>query len=142
MKRPGEVTQVRNGMLQVTFCRPDACHSCGACEGGKKEHVIWVRGEAQVGDIAVVDMPDSTVIRASFIAYGMPLVCLLLGLIAGNLLFPGKDLAAALGAAAGLVISLAVLKGTEKYRSGKPGWTPELVDVLAKGEKDEDKGEV
>ncbi len=138
MKRPGEVTGVRNGMLQVTFCRPDACQSCGACEGGKKEHVIWVRGEANVGDIAVVDMPDKTVVRASFIAYGLPLLCLLLGLIAGALLFPGNDMAAAAGAGIGLLLSLLLLKGTEKYRAGKPGWTPELVQVLEKGSREEE----
>ncbi len=136
MKRPGEVTQARNGMLQVTFCRPDACQSCGACEGGKKEHVIWVRGEAKVGDIAVVDMPDRTVVRASLIAYGVPLVFLLLGLVLGSALFPGNDLAAALGACIGLGGSLLVLKLTEKFRAGKPGWTPELVDVLEKGREE------
>ncbi len=139
MKRPGEVTQVRNGMMQVTFCRPDACQSCGACEGGKKEHAIWVRGEACVGDIAVIDMPDRTVVRASLIAYGVPLVCLLLGLILGSVIFPGNDAAAAAGAALGLILSLVLLKVTEKYRAGKPGWTPEVVDILKKGANPEEE---
>ena len=71
-------------MLQVTFCRPDACQSCGACEGGKKQTTIWVKGEAKVGDIAVVDMPDKTVIRASLIAYGLPLILLLRLLFGGD----------------------------------------------------------
>ncbi len=130
MRRPGEVTEVRNGMLQVTFCRPDACQSCGACEGGKKQTVIWVKGNARVGDIAVVDMPDRTVIRASLIAYGMPLVCLLLGLILGSVLVPGQELAGVAGAGIGLVISLILLKVTEKYRAGKPSWSPEIIDIL------------
>ncbi len=134
MRRPGEVTEVRNGMLQVTFCRPDACQSCGACEGGKKQTVIWVKGQARVGDIAVVDMPDSTVIRASLIAYGMPLICLLLGLILGSVLMPGQELAAAAGAGIGLLLSLLLLKVTEKYRAGKPGWSPEIIDILPREE--------
>ena len=129
MRRPGEVTDVRNGMLQVTFCRPDACQSCGACEGGKKQTTIWVKGEAKVGDIAVVDMPDKTVIRASLIAYGLPLILLLLGLIAGNAVTPGNDLGGVAGAMIGLAASLVLLKATEKYRAGKPGWNPEVIEI-------------
>ncbi len=130
MRRPGEVTEVRNGMLQVTFCRPDACASCGACEGGKKQTVIWVRGEAKIGDIAVVDMPDKTVIRASLMAYGLPLILLLAGLIAGSTATQGNEIGGVIGAAAGLAISMILLKATEKNRSGKPGWSPEIIEIL------------
>ena len=132
MRRPGEVTEVRNGMMQVTFCRPDACQSCGACEGGKRQTAIWIRGEANVGDIAVVDMPDKTVIRASLIAYIMPLSFLLLGLIAGTALFPGQETGGIIGALAGLGISLLLLKTTEKKRARKPGWNPEVIEILPK----------
>ncbi len=118
-------------MLQVTFCRPDACQSCGACEGGKRQTTIWVKGEAKVGDIAVVDMPDKTVIRASLIAYGLPLILLLTGLIIGNAVTSGSDIGGVIGALAGLAASLTVLKATEKYRAGKPGWNPEVIEIKA-----------
>ena len=133
MRQPGEITGCRNGMLEVTFCRPEACAACKACEGGKREHKIWVRGEGRVGDIAIVDMPDGMVVRASFIAYGLPLAGLLLGMILGNVLSGGKDLFTMIGAGTGLVISLGFLKGTEKLRAGKEEWNPRLVDILEKG---------
>ena len=53
MRQPGEITRVTGNMLEITFCRPEACATCNACEGGKREHVLWVQGEGQVGDIAV-----------------------------------------------------------------------------------------
>ena len=132
MRRPGEVTEVRNGMMQVTFCRPDACQSCGACEGGKKQTVIWVQGEARVGDIAVVDLPDKTVVKASLIAYGLPLVFLLVGLILGGLMTPDSEIGSVAGAVIGLGASLIVLKATEKKRKTSPGWNPEVIEILPK----------
>lgn len=133
MRQPGEITQVKNGMTQITFCRPEACAACNACEGGKKEHVIWVRGtEGNVGDIAIVDMPDTIVARASFIAYGLPLITLLLGMILGNVLAEGQDLGTALGAIIGLAAGMLLLKLTEKRRIGRDEWTPKIVDVLEK----------
>ena len=132
MRQPGEITQVKGNMLQVTFCRPEACAACNACEGGKKEHSIWVRGEGEVGEIAVVEMPDQMVAKASFMAYGMPLVLLLAGLILGHALTGGSDAGTALGAAAGLACGMILLKVTEKNRRGKDQWNPEVVEVLKK----------
>ena len=137
MKQPGEITDIRNGMMEVTFCRPEACAACKACEGGKKEHRIWVRGEGKIGDIAVVDMPDRMVVRASAIAYGLPLIGLLGGMISGHAISGGQDLYTLIGGAAGLGISLAVLKITEKHRKGKSEWSPRVVDILEKGGKAE-----
>ena len=133
MTRPGEVTEVKNGMMQVTFCRPEACEACGACEGGKHETVIWVKGEAQVGDIAVVDMPDKTVLRASLAAYGIPLLGLLAGLILGMAVVPDNEIAGVVGALIGLAGSCAGLKATEKKRAGNPNWTPRVIKILDNG---------
>jgi len=133
MKQPGEITNARGGMLEVTFCRPDACAKCGACEGGKKEHKIWVRGEGETGDIAVVEMPDGLVARASAIAYGLPLFGLLAGMVAGNLLCGGGNAGTLIGGAAGLAISLIALKMTEKKRAARDEWQPKVVEVIARG---------
>ncbi len=130
MKQPGEITQVKGNMLEITFCRPEACAACKACEGGKREHVLWVQGEGRVGDIAVVEMPDTMVTKASAVAYGMPLLCLLAGLLAGSLLSGGQDLGAGIGAAAGVAAGMILLKVTEKRRSGKKEWKPQLVELL------------
>ena len=137
MRQPGEITQVKNGMLQVTFCRPEACAACNACEGGKKEHSIWVRGEGRIGEIAIVDMPEKMVAKASFLAYGMPLITLLAGMILGSILAGGQDLGTALGALTGLAAGMLILKATEKNRRGREEWTPQVVDILGKNVPEE-----
>ena len=132
MIRPGEVTAVKNGLLQITFCRPDACASCGACEGGKKETVLWLKGLAEIGDIAIIDLPEKTVLTASAIAYGIPLLGLLCGMIIGNVLFQGKDAALIGGAAAGILAGFVILKITEKQRSSNPDWSPKIIEIKRK----------
>ena len=134
MRQPGEITKVQNGMMEVTFCRPEACAACNACEGGKKEHSIWVRGEGNVGEIAIVDMPDRMVVRASAIAYGMPLVCLLGGMALGHLVTGGGDVGTAVGALPGLAAGMVLLKVTEKHRRGREEWSPKVVDILEKSD--------
>lgn len=133
MRQPGEITASGNGMMEITFCRPEACASCKACEGGKKEHKIRVKGEGRVGDIAIVDMPDTMIVKASAIAYGLPLIGLLAGMALGYALSGGKDISSLAGAAAGLAASLVVLKTTEKCRAGKEKWNPRVVEILEKG---------
>ena len=140
MRQPGEITDRKKDMMEITFCRPEACAACNACEGGKREHRIWIRGEGRIGDIAVVDMPDRMVVKASAIAYGLPLVGLLGGMILGNVLTGGQDAWTIGGGAIGLAISLLVLKVTEKKRVGREEWSPRLVQVLEKGETAEQLG--
>ena len=137
MRQPGEITQVQPGRIQVTFCRPEACAACGACEGGKKEHSVWVQGEGRVGDIAVVEMPDRVVARASAMAYGLPLLCLLAGLILGSIVTGGKDAGTAVGALAGLGAGMLLLKITEKHRTNRAEWTPRVVEILEKSASSE-----
>ena len=133
MRQPGEITQVRNGMVQVTFCRPEACAACNACEGGKREHSVWIRGEGRVGEIAVVEMPEKIVAKASLLAYGLPLITLIAGLLLGSALSGGGDTGTAAGALAGLAAGLLILKITERGRTGAEEWTPRIVEILEKG---------
>ena len=137
MRQPGEITQVRDGMIQVTFCRPDACAKCNVCEGGKREHSIWVRGAGRVGDIAVVEMPNGMVFRASLLAYGIPLAGLIAGLMLGLLVSGWNETVGAIGAAFGLALGFLILRITERNRTGRDEWTPKVVDILERedGEK-------
>ena len=56
MERTGEVTAVRGGMLEITFCRPADCEKCNACHGGSKQTTLTLKGQAALGDLAVVDI--------------------------------------------------------------------------------------
>ena len=74
MERTGTITAVSGDTLEVTFCRPGDCEKCHACIGGEKKHVLLVKGEGHVGDVAVVSLPEQTVVKASAFA----LLCFIL----------------------------------------------------------------
>ena len=131
MERTGEVTAVKGEWLEVTFCRPADCEKCHACAMGQKTASMMVRGKAKLGDQAVVEMPTSTVVQASLLAYVLPLIGLFIGLFAGTALFPGAETAAGLiGGAIGLAIPLAVVVLTEKRRRQSARWQPTLIEVI------------
>lgn len=129
MQRVGEVTAVEGDILEVTFCRPADCGKCHACIGGQNKAVIRIKGKAQVGDAAVVDMPTDTVIKASLIGYILPLAGLLGGVIIGSLT-AGTDAAAAIGGLLGLAVSGGIVAIGEKKRRSGATWQPVLKQIL------------
>jgi len=133
MQRIGEVTAIHGEMLEITFCRPSDCEKCNACHGGSKVMKIHLRGKANLGDGAVVEMPTKTIVQASVLAYGLPLAGLMVGLAAGTLLFPqNTDIAGVLCGAAGLGLMLLIVRITESKRRNDPRWKPQLIEIIPK----------
>lgn len=142
MKRIGEVTAVRGDSLEITFCRPTDCAKCHACMGGAKQTTIFLKGEAQVGDGAVVEMPERMVLRASAVAYVVPLIAMLAGMFLGARLWPAqRDMAGLLGALVGLGLAALALVLTEKARRRNPAWQPVLKQIIPKQEGASDNGD-
>ncbi len=135
MERLGEVTRVDGKWLEITFCRPSDCDKCNACMGGAKTTTLRLEGKAKVGDKALVVLPDGTVDKAAFTAYGIPLAGLLIGMFAGEKLIPlGNSLGALIGAAVGLALPLVWLMLTERKRKNDPRWTPQIKRIIPLGE--------
>ena len=130
MERLGEVTKVDGKWLEITFCRPSDCDKCHACMGGSKTMTLRLKGEANVGDNALVVMPESTVTQASLIAYGIPLAGMLIGMYAGSKLPLENSLGTLLGAVVGLGLPLAALAATEKKRRDNPKWSPQIKRII------------
>lgn len=135
MDRLGEVTHVDGKWLEITFCRPSDCDKCHACMGGNKTTILRLEGKANVGDKALVSMPDSTITQASLIAYGIPLAGLLIGVFAGEAIGPAENsLGALIGAGVGLTLPLIILMATERSRRKNPKWSPQLKRIIPLGE--------
>lgn len=135
MDRLGEVTRVDGKWLEITFCRPSDCDKCHACMGGNKTTTLRLEGKANVGDKALVSMPDSTITQASLIAYGIPLAGLLIGVFAGEAIGPAENsLGALIGAGVGLALPLIILMATERSRRKNPKWSPQLKRIIPVGE--------
>ena len=83
MERMGEVVAVQGDLLVVQFCRPTDCEKCHGCMGGEAQRQLMVRGKAEIGDTAVVEMPTQKVLKASALAYAFPLLGMMAGLFLG-----------------------------------------------------------
>ena len=129
MEKVGQITAVHGKLLEITFCRPEDCGHCHACEGGQKPTVICLEGEGRVGDFASVQLPGSTVFKASMLAYVLPIAGLFAGMLIGQAVWPGSPMAPAVCGAAGLSISLLAVWVTEKSRSSSSRWRPVLTKV-------------
>lgn len=131
MERLGEVTKVDGKWLEITFCRPSDCEKCHACMGGDKMTTLRLEGTANVGDKALVELPDSTITQASLLAYGLPLIGLIAGMLLGDKLIPLENsLDALIGAIIGLALPLAWLLMSEKKRRTNPRWTPQIKRII------------
>ena len=131
MERLGEVTRVDGKWLEITFCRPSDCEKCHACMGGDKMTTLRLEGTANVGDKALVELPDSTITQASLLAYGLPLIGLIAGMLLGDKLIPLENsLDALIGAVIGLALPLAWLLMSEKKRRNNPRWTPQIKRII------------
>ena len=131
MERTGTITAVSGDTLEVTFCRPGDCEKCHACIGGEKKHVLLVKGEGHVGDMAVVSLPEQTVVKASALAYLLPLAGLFIGMLLGALVAPQSE-------TAGSAIGGGFRGGggadgehPEKKRSQSGKYAPKLLRVIS-----------
>ncbi len=131
MERTGVVTAVSDDVIEITFCRPSDCEKCHACIGGEKQHVIRVKGQANIGDQAVVSLPESSIVKASALAYLFPVAGLFAGMLLGTLIAPDREMiASAVGGVIGLAIPLFILVLTEKRRKQSGRYDPQLVRVI------------
>lgn len=119
MKRTATVVSVK-GTLMAEIVRSEACGDCRACDFGRKEkmHYTLPDGNYKVGDEVDLEIADSSLPRATLIAYGIPLIGVILGLTVGSL-FTGAEWARSIAGVIGLFAGLAALKLSEKKRIAK-----------------------
>lgn len=133
MLRTGKVVSSKDGQMQVCFERPEACQHCQACTEAH-ESLVAIPGDAPVGSRIDVDMPEKQVLKASTLAYVIPLIMLLSGLAVGVTLGMKEVWAAALGIAC-MGLSWFVLRLIDRRMRTQPGWHPRIVAVHAEDEK-------
>lgn len=87
MKEIGTVKKLNGNKAKVIIKRHAACGDCGACQVGKDKMTMTTLAQnplgAVVGDTVAVEMEFGNVMKATSIAYGIPLVAFILGCVAG-----------------------------------------------------------
>lgn len=119
MKRTATVVSVK-GTLMAETVRSEACGDCRACDFGRKEkmHYTLPEGDYKVGDKVELEIADASLPRAALVAYGIPLIGVIIGLTVGSL-FTGAEWARSITGVVGLFAGIAALKLTEKKRLQK-----------------------
>ena len=128
MLRTGRVVSAKDGILEVCFERPEMCAHCGGCAWQPQESLVKIPGDAPVGRRIDVDMPEGQVLRASLLAYVIPLAMLLLGLWVGSLLFEKEALWALCGIGC-MLLSWFALRAVDRAVRSRAGWSPRIVRV-------------
>lgn len=132
MVRTGFVKEKRNGQLRVCFQRPEACEGCKGCAKGllPRQELLTVFGQAEVGDVVDVQMPEARTLKATLLAYALPLLLLLAGLGTASAcgLSDGLTLLCAL---IGLALGVLVARGIDLRLRADPKWRPTVVRVHA-----------
>ncbi|MBE5815090.1 MAG: hypothetical protein E7320_07805 [Clostridiales bacterium] len=127
----GQVTAYdqKTGIATIKYIRPDACEKCGGCQHMSQESTITLKGDCKEGDWVLVELPDHRFLGATAIAYVIPLVLFLAGLLLGNALSGGNELWALLGCVIGLGLGVAAVWGCDRFIKGRPEWTPRIAQV-------------
>lgn len=138
MLESGIVMQVKEKTMIVEFERSEACAKCGACQHGQKQAMLMEVqriGDVAIGDKVQVQLPESMLLKASFIAYGIPLLMLMAGLLGGSYAAEALGLQGNpdhYAAIAGIVLaglSFAVIRLTEKKRGESGVYAPKVVGI-------------
>lgn len=113
----GTVVAVRGNKVDAVIGGSSACQGCSACSISKSGDLLLRdvadRLGVELGDEIDVLIPDGLQMKAALAVYVVPLVCLLLGYLAGFLLGGalGFDRDSA-GAIVGILAATAALAGT------------------------------
>lgn len=138
MDEIGIVKQTAGTSAQIELERTKQCKHCGLCIPSIEGRMLLVDIEntvnAQPGDKVRLALSGGNIIIASLIVYGLPLLGLILGSIAGNMVFERiysqykflPVLGAGIGLICGFVIGFIVDKISK--RSGK--YNPRIVEKL------------
>ncbi len=105
MKQSGVVISINGDRAKVVLQRHSSCAGCNACKIGDEATKIEVEAinsiNAKIGDYVEVNMDHQNVLAAAFIAYALPLIALIVGVVIGGILFEtvGLDQYSEIGAA-------------------------------------------
>lgn len=143
MRQTGVVVLDKGKTAVVRFKKSDACGHCNACfrlGGNEAEVELDNPLRAKAGDEVVIELHGKSVLSASLIVYGVPLVGLVAGVALGSV---WGDLYAALAAVLFAAGAFFILRALEPRFSRMREFKPRMVEILSatddikKGENDD-----
>ncbi len=139
MNRNGVVTDIKGDRAVVQLLKHTACGDCGACHLGDDNKHIKIECAndpgAKVGEFVEIDLETPNVLGAAFIMYMIPLAALLVGVVAGTMIYGilvGDAFKEIVGSLVGLIMMTAsyfVIKGKEEKFSDSQKYLSRITKV-------------
>lgn len=135
----GKVVAVCDDKVWVQTIRTSACQQCAARHGCGQKALASVTGGranqvlvtnsvgARVGDEVMIGIPEQALLGASFLAYALPLLGLVVGSLAGHAMGGSGDLPALAGGGTGLFAGLVATRLWQRRKEA--GYEPRLLRV-------------
>lgn len=127
MKQQGTVIKTDGRRATVRFVKSGACGNCNACFrfGGNEADIEMANPlNAKEGQRVYIEMHARSVLKASIVVYGIPIICLIAGVAAGSLI---SEVYGAIGGVLLCAGSYFILRGLEpkfaKMNEFKPRMT-------------------
>ncbi len=140
MRQTGIVLSAQGNTATVRFQRSSACGKCNACfHLGKSEADIELDNAlgAKPGDRVIIELHGKTVVKASVIVYGVPLVALIAGIAIGS---AAGDLYAALAGVLFAAGAFFLLRALEPRFSRMREFKPRMIDFAGEEDTNEKQG--
>lgn len=137
----GTVTAREGQYADVSMGLSAKCEGCKLCatDGGGElvMRAVFDPIGARVGDVVEIELPAAVKRTAAVALYVVPVVALLLGYLAGDLLGTvtgiDRDVTGAIGAITAVVAALAGLGGRERAMSRSHTSSPQVRAIIARG---------
>ena len=133
----GLVVSLDGGNATVRFVRGSMCAHCGACmRSGESEMELTLPNtlHAKVGDRVHVSLAARQLVRASLIAYAIPLLLLLLGVWLGSRI---TDVVALLCGLGGCAASFLILRLIDRKIRAKNTFAPAMTGFAESADAEE-----
>lgn len=138
MEESGTVVALEGGTARVRLLRRATCDKCGMCGMGQRPEVVVEvpnTAGAAPGDEVRLRVEDSSLLRAAFVAYLVPLLALIAGFLLVNRLLlaagvRGRELPAIAGGFLACALSYLYVRSYDR-RTGRR-FVPIMVEVVSR----------
>lgn len=138
MTETGRVIRVDGDNVVLQMVRSAACGSCNACSMAAESQKLELRAvnqcHAKAGDLVAIKLETESFLSAVTIVYGIPLICLLLGIglgyfLAARIAPMQAELISIVGGLGLMAISFLIIRSQEK-KFKKEKYIPKAVEIM------------
>ena len=143
IEEAGRVIAVQGDDVWIETIRTSSCSGCSARSGcgqgllakikdGTRSHIrLKTELKLTVDDEVILGLPEQAFIRSSFLAYGFPLVMLIVAVLLADSVFSLAEPWVILAALLGLVAGFFAVRLISQLASSKADFQPEILRKIA-----------